>query len=312
MLNSYSERLDSRLEIRHLRYFVAVAESLHFGRAAKRLGIAQPPLSQQIKRLEEILGVPLFERSSRRVSLTDAGAALLEESRNVFRALETASTRAKRAAAGEVGTLRVTFADSIMFQGLPGIIRAFHRDYPNVRLVLEELSSGAQLRALQAGDLDVGFIRNPEPDPSLRTEVVLTEPLLVALAASHPLAGEGPDIRLGDLTGEDFVLFPREVAPGLFDQIIGLCRDVGFAPRVAQESRELPTTVSLVEAGIGISILPAAISRVEWSGVAYRSVQEGPVFTQIHMTARADNQRPVVEAFWNTAKKVVAEMADRS
>lgn len=316
MVIPYELDIDPRIEIRHLRYFVAVAEELHFGRAAQRLGIAQPPLSQQIKRLETLMGVSLLERSSRRVALTDAGAALLEESHNVFHAMGKATARAKRAAAGEVGALTVTFADSIMFQGLPGIIRVFRDRYPGVRLELEELSTGAQITALRSGELDVGFVRDPEPDPAFRIETVLKEPLLIAMAATHPMAGperSGPNPRgepypfldLADLAGEDFVLFPRDVAPGLFDQVMGLCREAGFAPRVVQESRELPTTVSLVEAGMGVTILPASISRVEWAGIAYRGVNESGAHTKIVMVSRLDNERPVVSAFLDVARGLV-------
>ena len=296
--------LDLQIELRHLRYFVAVAEELHFGRAAKRVGIAQPPLSQQIKRLERLLKVTLFLRTSRRVELTDAGKTLLHESRLVLDAMERSVGRTRRTAAGELGTLAISFAESVMFQELPSLIREFRKLYPQIRLDLRELSTGAQLEALRSGDLDIGFVRDPAPDPNLLFEAIASEPLVLALSSSHPLVQSQQQIRLVDLADENFVLFPREVAPGLYDQVMALCRRAGFAPRVIQESRERPTTINLVEAGVGVTILPAPPHRLAWTGVVYAEIDDTQPCTQIVMVSRRDARRPVVAPFLELARSL--------
>lgn len=202
------------LELRHLRYFVTVAEELHFGRAAARLRVAQPPLSQQIRRLERELGVTLFHRSTRRVQLTDAGKILLDEAKRVLAGAAHAVHVVQRAARGESGTLNVGFAASVMFMELPAIIRRFRERFPDVELKLRELPTVPQLARLRSGELDIGFVRQPDPDPLLHMETVMREPLLIAVSKSHPLASRAK-VPLEDLKHEEFVMFPREVATGL-------------------------------------------------------------------------------------------------
>jgi len=300
------------LDLRHLRYFAAVAEELHFGRAAKRLGIAQPPLSQQIQKLEGLLGTSLFERGRRQIALTDAGRVLLEETRKVLAATERAVEETRRAAAGEVGMVTVAFAASVMFHTLPGVIRAFRERFPGVRLELRELPTAFQLAGLRSGELDVGFLRESAPEDGLRTETVMRERLMVAVARTHALGEErgaeaGEPIELSTLAEEDFVLFPREIAPGLHGQVMSLCRQAGFAPRVVQESRELYTTVSLVEAGMGVTILPASIRKMGWTGVVYRHLPGASADTRIDMAWRVDNQRPAVRSFLALAREQVLQ-----
>jgi len=290
------------VEVRHLRYFQAVAEELHFGRAAARLGIAQPPLSQQIRRLEELLGATLFDRTTRRVLLTDAGAVLLEGTERVVQTLDGVLDATRRAAGGETGRLAVAFASSVMFQTLPSLLRAFRDRFPDVVLELRELPTGLQLAALQAGEIDVGFVREPPETAGVAMETVMREPLVVAVSREHPLAGGGgeggaacpDDVFLEDvraLAEEPFVLFPQELAPGLHAQVMAVCRASGFEPRVVQESRELYTTVSLVEAGLGVTLVPASIRKMGWEGVRYLPV--GGVETRIDMAWREDTERPV-------------------
>jgi len=301
------------LDLRHLRYFAAVAEELHFGRAAKRLGIAQPPLSQQIQKLEGLLGTSLFERGRRQIALTDAGRVLLEETHKVLAAAERAVEETRRAAAGEVGMVTVAFAASVMFHTLPGVIRAFRERFPGVRLELRELPTAFQLAGLRSGELDVGFLRESAPEDGLRTETVMRERLMVAVARTHPLGERGDDasepLELSALAEEDFVLFPPEIAPGLHGQVMSLCRQAGFAPRVVQESRELYTTVSLVEAGMGITIVPASIRKMGWTGVVYRHLPGASADTRIDMAWRSDNQRPAVRSFLDLARERVAQGA---
>ena len=293
------------LELRHLRYFVAVAEELHFGRAAQRLGMAQPPLSQQIQRLEQIIGARLFERTSRRVQLTDAGNALLPDARRLLAGAEAALLAARRAGRGEQGELRVAFAATVMFLALPEIIRAFRDRFPGVHLDLREMPTGPQLAGIKAGEIDIGFVREPEPDPELDIVTVMREPLRIAVPKGHPLASRAT-ISVRHLADEPFVLFPAELAPGLHAQVMSLCRAAGFTPRVVEESRELYTSVSLVEAGIGVSILPASVEKLGWRGVRYRAIPSASAETRIAAAWRKDRGRPVVEAFMGVVQEKVA------
>ncbi len=290
------------LELRHLRYFIAVAEELHFGRAATRLGIAQPPLSQQIQKLEEILGARLFERTSRRVNLTDAGRVFLLEARRVLALAEDAVQAAHRAGRGESGVLRVAFAATVMFLALPRIIRVFRERYPEVHLDLREMPTGTQLSALRAGDIDLGLVREPSPDPEFEIETVMEEPLVIAINRAHRLA-DRRSLPVALLAEEPFVGFPRELAPGLHAQVMGLCRRAGFSPRVVQESRELYTSVSLVEAGVGVSILPASVEKLGWPNVRYRTIPPPAGLTRIAAAWRVDRPRPVIGAFLSVVRE---------
>lgn len=295
----------SRVELRHLRYFRAVAEELHFGRAAARLGIAQPPLSQQIQSLERALGAPLFDRTRRKVQLTDAGRLLLDESRRLLGDVDRVLAAVRRTARGETGALTVAFAASVMFLSLPGIIRAFRERYPDVELELRELPTAPQLASIAAGEIDLGFVRQPPAMAGLRSETVMRESLHIAVARRHPLAGR-KRLPLRLLADEPFVLFPADVAPGLHAQVMALCRDAGFVPRVVQVSRELYTTVSLVEAGVGVTIVPASIEQMGWTGVSYRPIAGARGLTHIAMAHRegAEAARPALRAFADVVREV--------
>jgi DNA-binding transcriptional LysR family regulator len=294
----------NQIELRHLRYFAILAQELHFGRAAARLGIAQPPLSQQISRLEKALGTRLLERTSRRVQLTDAGNAFLVEVERVLAGVETAVEAARRTGRGESGELRVAFAATVMFLALPQIIREFRTRYPKVHLDLREMPTGPQLDALRQGDIEIGFVREPRPDPALEMVTVMREPLRIAVNRSHPLAAR-PTLAVKDLAQEPFVLFPAELAPGLHAQVMALCRAAGFTPRIVEESRELYTSVSLVEAGVGVSILPASVEKLGWRGVRYRAIPSAGAETRIAAAWRKDRVRPVIEAFMSVVREVV-------
>jgi LysR family transcriptional regulator, benzoate and cis,cis-muconate-responsive activator of ben and cat genes len=283
-------------ELRHLRYFVAVADELHFGRAAERLGIAQPPLSQQVQSLERALGVQLLDRSRRHVALTPAGAAFLSSARRLLEDAQAAATTAQRTARGESGAITVAFAASVMFLALPRIIRRFRDQFPSVHLELRELATGPQMAALRTGDLDVGFLRHPPPDPLLVTATVMTEPLLIAVSRRDVLAPRRR-LTLHELANRDFVLFPPDLAPGLHAQVLALCAGAGFSPRVRQVSRELYTTVSLVEAGMGVTIIPASVRKMGWRGVKYFSIRDEAATSHIDAAWRNDNANPVVSAF---------------
>jgi DNA-binding transcriptional LysR family regulator len=288
------------LELRHLRAFCHVAEERHFGRAARRLAVSQPALSVQIRRLEEMVGVTLFERHTRQVALTDAGRALEEAARRVLRDVETAVETAREAGQGEAGALRVGFGPTLMLSTLAHVIRTYRVRYPRVRVDLRELTTAEQTTALLTGQLDVGFVRGAEADPRLHAEPFAREPLVVAVARDHPRAGQRR-LRLEDLAGDPWVLFPRAIAPSFHDQVMALCRGAGFTPRVAQESREVHTTVGLVGAGIGVTIVPETVRRMTGVEVAFFAVPRACI--RLSMVRPAGPPRPVVEHFLAVARK---------
>jgi DNA-binding transcriptional LysR family regulator len=263
------------MELRHLRYFVAVGEELHFSRAATRLGVAQPPLSRQIQRLEAELGVRLFERTKRKVELTEAGRVFLERSKRVIEQADLAVTAAQRAARGEAGTLAVGFVGSATYGVLPEVLRAFRRRFAAVELVLYEMGSTAQQRAVAEGRLQLGFIRTPRDragrDESLAERVVQREPLVVALPKGHALAKLDP-LPLIKLAGEPFVLFPREARPSYGDLVLEACAKAGFVPKIAQQTQEMQTAVSLVAAGMGVTLVPQSVRSLRRDNVVYKTI----------------------------------------
>ena len=297
--------MNQAIELRHLRYFMAVAEELHFGRAAERLGMAQPPLSQQIKSLETLVGFPLFERRPQ-VRLTIAGEALLEVARRTLAQVEEGLERTRRAGRGEVGKITVGFAASILTTALPEVLRAYREQYPGVELRLRELSSAAQAAALAEGGIDVGFVREAVVQGSdLICEPILREEFVAVLPPAHPLA-EREQLPLTDLAEEPFVHFPRAVAPALFDQIADACRRAGFRPRVVQEAQEWLTILGLVEAGLGVSLVPASFRRLRWGGVQYRPLGPPREFTDIFVCFRAAPLVPAIVPLIGIARNVMS------
>jgi DNA-binding transcriptional LysR family regulator len=267
LLDRYSAHMDD-FELRHLRYFVAVAEELHFGRAAARLNIAQPPLSQQIRQLERMIGTALFVRTSRRTELTPAGAAFLQHARRLLADCRRAGDAARRAARGESATVVVGYADSAALSVLPGIVRRFRSAHPHVHLELSEGSTLAQITALERSVVDVALVRGPVAHAALHVETLLREPFVAALPADHALLAKRA-IRLAALATAPFVLFPRHLAPAFHDDLITMCRRAGFSPDVRGEAAEYQTILSLVAAGIGVSIVPASVRTLGLAGVRF-------------------------------------------
>lgn len=295
--------MNHAVELRHLRYFLAVAEELHFGRAAERLGIAQPPLSQQIKSMEELVGHALFERKPR-VRLTPAGEALLDVARRTLAQVEEGLDLARRAGRGEEGKVTVGFAASILTTTLPEILRTYRERYPGVELRLLELSSAAQAAALADGSIDVGFVREAVGQGGgLLCEPVFREEFVAVLPPSHALA-KRRQLPLGDLAEEPFVHFPRAVAPALFDQIAEACRRAGFRPRVVQEAREWLTILGLVEAGLGVSLVPSSFCMLQWGGVQYRPLGPPREFTDVFVCWRPAPAVPAVARLVEIARAV--------
>lgn len=294
------------MELRHLRYFVAVAEELNFGRAARRLNIAQPPLSRQIRDLEREVGTPLFERGSRGVELTHAGRAFLPEVRLTLAQAERAQRTAQRAAQGETGRLRVGFVEAATHSGiLPDVLSFFRMHLPAIGLSLLEMDSAQQSEALRDGRIDFGIAAGAplDGDRWLHAEQVYSEPLLLAVPAGHPLDGR-KRFTLADLAGEPFVLIPRYAGAALHDDIIARCRDAGFSPHVAQEAAGWHTMVSLVSAGVGLAFVPASLARDQRGGVAFRMLRELGLSLELVAVWRRGEKSPVRERFLTTLRAV--------
>jgi DNA-binding transcriptional LysR family regulator len=281
------------MELRHLRYFVTLAEELHFGRAAERLHIAQPPLSQQIRQLEGELGFELFYRTKRNVQLTEAGHVFLGEVQQIMRQLQQAIQVGRQTSRGEIGQLVVGFVSSAAYNILPTILRTFRSCVPGVRLELHELTTDQQLEWLREGRMDVGFLRPPVEENRFSCETIFQESLMVALPEAHLLASQS-DVCLTSLANEPFILFPRILAPGLYDLIINLCQQAGFSPKVAQEAIQMQTIVSLVAAEIGVAIVPASLQNLQRIGVVYKNVQEPTPKVSIAMIWRKNETSPTV------------------
>jgi DNA-binding transcriptional LysR family regulator len=288
-------------ELRHLRYFVAVAEELHFGRAAARLHIAQPPLSQQIRQLEGAIGTSLLARTSRRTQLTPAGTVFLQHARRVLADCARAAEAARRAARGETATLVVGYADSAALSVLPGIVRRVRAAHPDVHLELTEGSSLAQLTALERSLVNVALVRGPVHHAALRIETLLAEPFVAALPEDHPLARRR-SLRMSALSAQPFVLFPRHLAPAFHDDLITMCRRAGFSPEVRGEAAEYQTILSLVAAGIGISIVPASIRTLARAGVAFVPLVAGATKATVVLATRADDRSSILDQFIAVAR----------
>lgn len=284
------------IELRHLRYFIAVAEELHFGRAAERLHMAQPPLSQQIRQLEEELGFTLFHRTKRMVRLTEAGEVFLQECHKLFNQLDFAVQLGRQVSRGEVGQLVIGFVSSAAYNVLPELLRSFRVQVPEVRLELHELTTDQQLQWLREGRMDVGFVRPPIEDDTLELKPIFQEALMVAIPERHRLVDEEA-IALESLATEAFILFPRALAPGLYDQIISLCQQGGFSPMVVQEAIQMQTIVSLVAAEIGIAIVPGSLHHLQRTGVVYKPLHEATPTATIALLWRKADQSPTLERF---------------
>ena len=262
------------IELRHLRYFIAVAEELHFGHAAARLNISQPPLSQQIQILEQQIGARLFARTNRSVSLTEAGRQFLADSRQILSQVDDAAARAARLHHGETGELRIGFTSSAPFiKAVSDTLSTFRRRYPDVHIQTRETNTREQIVPLNEGALDLGLMRNTHLPDTLVWERVLREPLLAMVPRDHPLASQ-PCVSLRELAREPFVFFDPHVGTGLYDDILGLMRRYDLTPAITQEVGEAMTIIGLVAAGLGVSILPASFRRVQLLEMCWLPIEE--------------------------------------
>ncbi len=284
------------MELRHLRYFLAVAEEGNFTRAAARLGIGQPPLSQQIRDLENEIGAMLFHRVPHGAELTAAGVAFLPEARASLAAAEKARLAAQSANRGETGRLSLGFTASSAFNPIVSTtIRRFQARWPDVQLSLTEMNTLGLMQKLERGELDATFMRPGLNDPDgIRLKRLPDEPMVVALPASHPLAKQKV-LPLALLAKEPFILFPRLVGLSLYDDVVRACREAGFDLKVAQEAPQISSVVNLVAADLGVSIVPASISQIKLAGVAYRPIEGPPAVARLALAVLRSQRSPVTE-----------------
>jgi DNA-binding transcriptional LysR family regulator len=294
------------MELRHLRYFIAVADELSFSRAAERLRIAQPPLSQQIQALEAELDVKLFDRKKRPLQLTLAGQAFLEEARVMLTQLQQAVHKTQRIHQGELGSLTIGFTSSIANGVLPNILRSFRQQYPAVKLVLREENSAFQIQGLRDRRTDIVFVyQDPVLSEAYDLELMplSQESLVVALPQNHRLSTQ-PNVALIDLIDEEFIMPLRQMVSGLPEQIRDLCTQAGFVPKVAQEATFMVTILGLVAGEMGISILPFSVQNLHRQGVVYRPIQEETTVNQLNAVWRCHNSSPILQQFLEVTQTV--------
>lgn len=288
------------MELKHLKSFLSVAEQLSFGRAARQLHLSQPALSGQIRRLEEDLGVRLFLRNRRTVELTEAGKVFLAEARSILEHADEAVNRARKAARGESGRLRIGFVSSAALEIVPAIAVTFRNCYPDVALDLQNVRTISQVEGLIDKSIDIGFLRLPLVHDRLKITVIHREPFVVTLPPEHRLAKE-TFIEMAALRAEKFVAYGRRWAPGFFDAVIQMCTTAGFSPEIVQETGEMYTAIALVAAGAGIAILPRSVVLAQSRNVVLRSLPASIGISEIGIAIRKDNDSPLVRSFISLA-----------
>lgn len=292
------------IDLKVLYYFTILAQEKHFGKAARRIGIEQPPLSLQMKKLERLIGAELFDRSSRQVQLTAVGAVLQPEAERLLEQSRQLEEKIKSVGRGEAGILQIGFATSTIFSGLTAAVQKHKQRYPRIELRLQELSSGAQVEALRNGTIDIGFIREAGKIGDITAQPIVKEKFIAVLASGHPLAGTKV-LRLKDFEEEPFVHFPRSVAPALYDKVNTVFAKAGFYPQVVQEAFEWQTIVSLVEANLGVSICPASFQRLRIGKVQYRPLEDVKTTTSISVCYRTGNLSRLIPPFLHLVNEEV-------
>ena len=295
------------MELRHLRYFVTVAEELHFGRAATRLSIVQPSLSQQIRQLEDELGFPLFYRTKRSVELTDAGKVFLTEAQHILAQVREAKRTAQRAYRGEVGRLVVGYISSSTYDLLPMMLRVYRERFPDVEVALRELTTQEQLRALEREYIQIGLLRLPISAPMVNVEVVRREPIVCVLPEKHPLVMR-ERIAVSLLAEEPFVLQSSQRGGGYYTQLMKLCLASGFSPNVIQEVTEMHTIISLVAAGMGVSLVPLSARNIRSQGVAYRELEGTATLTEMAVAWPRASRSAIVQNFLAVAMETATNL----
>lgn len=294
------------MELRHLRYFIAVAEEQSFTRAAERMHITQPPLSRAIADLEAEVGTRLLERTTQSVRLTDAGLLFLEHAHTAVQSACMAKEAAQWAAQGQAGRLNIGFVGAAAYSFLPQVLRTYRQAFPRVALNLSTMTIERQLEALLSGDIDVGLLRPPVNEPQISTVQLLRERFVVALPDIHPLSAS-ECVALKELEIEPLVVFPRGEGLGFYAEVMAICRRAHFVPRIAQEATPMQTLIGLVGAGMGIAIVPASAMALHLPGVVYRPIRDAFAVTTFSVAWRSRSRSPTVERFVETARRVTSQ-----
>nr|WP_319250814.1 LysR substrate-binding domain-containing protein [uncultured Celeribacter sp.] len=298
------------MEFRRLKYFIAVAEELHFGRAAARLGMAQPPLSRQIAALEDQLGVKLFDRSRNQVRLTEAGSVLLERARDILADLDSAYREATLIGQGGAGRLRIAFVGSATHGPLPTLIKSYRTHYPNVDLSLSSMNNAELERALIQRDIDIAVARPRLAGEEFRSYELHHEPLILACPSGTDCARTTAKVHLGDLSDQTFILYPRRPRPSFADFILKVCAEEGFAPREQIFAQDYQTAISLVAVGVGLAMVPESVSDSRHTGVTFRHYEGRNPGTSLTVHARLDNRKPQVLHFFDLLKTFTRKLKD--
>ncbi len=288
--------MNQNIELRHLRYFLAVAEELNFGRAAESLNITQPSLSRQIQNLEKELGIILFERNPRQIKLTAPGQIFLTEAEQILLRFDQAIRIIKRANRGEIGQLTVGFQGSSVYDIIPISIKVFRERFPEVEIIMQHMTTSEQLIALSENNLDVGFVTPPITDANLELEILLQEPLVLALPENHPLAAHS-EISITALANEPLILASRDRGCGLHEQIFDIYQKAGLHPNVVCAAREMQVMLGFVAAGMGISLLPSHVKNFQRTGVVYRTLNPEAPITALGIAWKPENITPILLAF---------------
>jgi DNA-binding transcriptional LysR family regulator len=301
-----TERRPPPIELRQLYVFRVVADELHFGRAAERLGIAQPPLSQQIKRLEEVIGARLFERDTRKVSLTPAGAALVEVADRLLAQLSAGIERVAQIEAGQAGRLAIGFTPTTALRILPRVVGAFRENFARVDMDLSELLPDVMREALFSSQIDVALVREPAEVDGIEIVPLTTESFVAVLPTDHPMADTAKPFALADMAHDPFVLFPRDNSSVGLAKMLAVCAEVGFVPHVVQEAPGWQTAISLVGSGLGVSILPESVVSLQLPGIVYRRI-ESAIRSQVSLLCRVGEERPMVRNFIASGTRIMAQ-----
>ncbi|MGF6904958.1 LysR family transcriptional regulator [Paraburkholderia sp. GAS348] len=296
------------MELRHLQYFVVLAETLHFGRAAELLHISQPPLSRQIALLEKELGVVLFDRTRRSVRLSAAGERFFLDAKEILSSVQRAKRNALTASLGHTGTLSVGFMFSASYSVVPAIARAYTSTYPEVDLQLTESIPALLVEEIRTSNSDVGIMYPPEDTEGLETRTVFREPLVVALPADHPLA-RCPTIEASELRKESFLISPRRAAPYIYDAIVSHCKQCGFVPKIRLETNYQQTIVNLVGQGLGVALVHRSMKTARPLNVKFRTLANPPI-VDLNVSWNQENHNPCIETFVAVANQISNELTN--
>ncbi|KAJ54769.1 LysR family transcriptional regulator [Actibacterium mucosum KCTC 23349] len=290
------------MELRRLRYFIALAEEKHFGRAATRLQIAQPPLSRAISALEDEVGAQLFDRSRSQIKLTQAGEVFEGHARHLVDRLDSAYRETRAVGQGSAGRLRLAFVGSASYGVLPTLIKSYRSHYPEVELALSAMNNAALHSALVQGEIDLAVARPSLQDDELRSQELSMEPLILAIPDNSPLAAKSA-LSFRDLADQTLVLYPRRPRPSYADQVLAICAREGFEPRATEMAQDYQTAISLVSVGAGIAVVPKSVSEATRPGVFFRSYKGHNPGTALSLHARIDNRTSHVMNFFDVARK---------